>query len=114
MTRLLGNDAHLVSYGAMAKQPLSLPVSLFIFKNLTTHGFWQSRWYKRRSATEREELMKTLVGLIKEKQLDTPEHEIVQISKEESDEEASRKLRDVLAAMGEGRYGKKVLLKFAT
>ncbi|KAF5316098.1 hypothetical protein D9619_006179 [Psilocybe cf. subviscida] len=112
MARLLGNDAHLVSYGAMAKQPLSLPVSLFIFKNLTTHGFWQSRWYKQRTAAEREELMKTLVGLMKEKRLDTPEHEIVQIAKGESDEEASRKLRDVLTAMGEGRYGKKVLLKF--
>ena len=40
MTRFLGVDSHLVSYGAMSKQPLSLPTSLFIFKNLTAHGFW--------------------------------------------------------------------------
>jgi NADPH:quinone reductase-like Zn-dependent oxidoreductase len=44
MARLLGSDAHLVSYGAMSKQPLSLPTSLFIFKNLKSVGYWQSRW----------------------------------------------------------------------
>lgn len=66
MARLLGANAHLVSYGAMAKQPLSLPTSLFIFKNLTSHGFWQTRWYSKKSAEERAQLMQTLVNLIKE------------------------------------------------
>lgn len=63
MTRLLGDDAHLVSYGAMSKKPLSLPTSLFIFKNLCTQGFWQSRWYKQHSRQEREQLMQTLADL---------------------------------------------------
>ncbi|KAH9479593.1 Enoyl-[acyl-carrier-protein] reductase, mitochondrial [Psilocybe cubensis] len=111
MARFLGNDAHLVSYGAMARQPLSLPVSLFIFKNLTCHGFWQSRWYLQRSLAEREGLMQKLVDLMKEKKLDTPEHEIVQISARDTDEEATVKIRKTLEAMSEGRYGKKVLLK---
>ena len=66
MARYLSNDAYLVSYGAMSKQPLSLPTSLFIFKNLTAKGFWQSQWYLKKSAQEREELMKVLVGLIGE------------------------------------------------
>jgi len=39
MIRFLGQDAHLVSYGAMSKQPLSLPTSALIFNNLTSHGF---------------------------------------------------------------------------
>ncbi|KAF8957439.1 hypothetical protein BDZ97DRAFT_1924592 [Flammula alnicola] len=111
MARLLGNDAHLVSYGAMAKQPLSIPISLFIFKNLICHGFWQSRWYIQKPAEERQKLMKTLVDLMKEKKLDTPEHEIVTISAQQSDEEATLKLRETIQAMSEGRYGKKVLLK---
>ncbi|KAA1470336.1 NAD(P)-binding protein [Dentipellis sp. KUC8613] len=64
MARLLGKDAHLVSYGAMSKQPLLLPTSLFIFKNLTCHGFWQSRWYSEHSREEREELMSKLVRLM--------------------------------------------------
>ncbi|KAF8159723.1 trans-2-enoyl-CoA reductase [Crassisporium funariophilum] len=111
MARLLGNDAHLVSYGGMAKQPLALPVSLHIFKNLTSHGFWQSRWYMQKPLAEREKLMQTLVNLMKEGKLQTPEHEIVTISAQESDEQATTKLRELMQAMSEGRYGKKVLLK---
>ena len=72
MIRLLGNDAHLVSYGAMSKQPLSIPTSNFIFKNLTCHGFWQSQWYKTRSQEEREELMQTLAHLIEDKKVTGP------------------------------------------
>jgi NADPH:quinone reductase-like Zn-dependent oxidoreductase len=64
MARYLGQDAHLVSYGAMSKQPLSLPTSLFIFKNLTANGFWQSQWYKTRPSQERDKLMQKLVGYI--------------------------------------------------
>lgn len=64
MLSLLGKDAHLVSYGAMSKQPLRLPTSAFIFKNLTCHGFWQSRWYSERSLEERRRLMSELVKLM--------------------------------------------------
>lgn len=64
MARLLGDNSHLVSYGAMSKQPLLLPTSLFIFKNLTGHGFWQSRWYKEKSPSEREGLMHKLAQLM--------------------------------------------------
>ncbi len=130
MARLLGYDAHLVSYGAMAKQPLSLPTSLFIFKNLTCHGFWQNRWYNVKPREDRDKLMQELVNLIKEKKvrtstpvcslfhyltmllkLDAPEHEVLTLSKTESDEEASENIRDIIKALSQGRYGKKVLLK---
>ncbi len=63
MTRFLGENAHIVSYGAMSKKPLSLPTSLFIFKNLATHGYWQHRWYQDHSRQERETLMGTLANL---------------------------------------------------
>ena len=69
MARLLGHGAHLVSYGGMAKQPLSLPVSLFIFKNLTCQGFWQSHWYKQKTPSERGELMQILINLMKEQKV---------------------------------------------
>ncbi|EJU03801.1 NADP-binding protein [Dacryopinax primogenitus] len=64
MARFLGQDAHLVSYGAMSKAPLSLPTSLFIFKNLTCHGYWQSRWYLQHSAEERQQLIEELVQMM--------------------------------------------------
>lgn len=69
MARLLDHSAHLVSYGGMAKQPLLLPVSLFIFKDITCHGFWQSRWYKQKTPAEREALMQALVNLMKEQKV---------------------------------------------
>ena len=64
MTRLLGQNAVLVSYGAMSKQPLSLPTSLFIFRELKSVGFWLSRWYTDKTVKEREDLMKLLVDLM--------------------------------------------------
>lgn len=66
MARLLGGNSHLVSYGAMSKDPLSLPTSLFIFKNLTCHGFWQTRWYDQKTLDERLQMMHTLTGLIRQ------------------------------------------------
>lgn len=66
MARLLNSDACLVSYGAMSKEPLSLPTSLFIFKNLNAKGFWQSRWYNNHTSGERENLIYTLAKLMME------------------------------------------------
>ncbi|KAJ8522734.1 hypothetical protein ONZ45_g701 [Pleurotus djamor] len=111
MTQLLGQDGHLVSYGAMSKQPLSLPTSLFIFKNLKAHGFWQSRWYADRSREEQEKLMRTLVAFMSEGKLEAPEHEIVTIRGQDSDETASQTIRDVMSKLASGRLGKKILLK---
>ncbi|KAJ7115763.1 NAD(P)-binding protein [Mycena epipterygia] len=107
MARLLGDDAYLVSYGAMSKEPLSLPTSLFIFKNLTTAGFWQTRWYNTHTRQDKENLMKTLVDLV----LKEPEHEILTIAAQDSDEVAGQKVRDILAKVAKGQYGKKVLFK---
>ena len=61
---LLGSGAHLVSYGAMSKQPLTLPTSAFIFKGLTAHGFMQNKWYKERTRRDREALMRELAALM--------------------------------------------------
>lgn len=44
-------------------------------------------------------------------QLREPEHEIITLSADESDEDASQKVRDVIIKMAEGQYGKKVLLR---
>ena len=61
MLRLLGNDAHFVTYGAMAKEALNFPPSVFIFSNLTAHGFWQTEWYKIKSPEERARVTGELV-----------------------------------------------------
>jgi trans-2-enoyl-CoA reductase len=52
LARALAPSATLVTYGAMAKQPLTLPNGLLIFKDLILRGFWVSQWYRRASSAE--------------------------------------------------------------
>jgi trans-2-enoyl-CoA reductase len=63
MAGLLGNNAHLVTYGAMAKRPVKIPASFHIFKNLTSHGFWLSQWYKE-NGEQQIELVKKLARIM--------------------------------------------------
>ncbi|ESK91908.1 trans-2-enoyl- reductase [Moniliophthora roreri MCA 2997] len=112
MSKLLGQNAHLVSYGAMSKKPLSLPTSLFIFKNLACHGFWQTRWSKQNTRQQKEALIGTLAGWMAEGKLKAPEHEIITIPASDSDAEATERIRDLLARVSEGKVGgKKILLQ---
>lgn len=41
------DDAHLVTYGGMSKQPVTVPTGPFIFNDFHAHGFWVSRWSDR-------------------------------------------------------------------
>ncbi|KAH7882220.1 hypothetical protein F5I97DRAFT_1939656 [Phlebopus sp. FC_14] len=111
MARLLGDNAHLVSYGAMSKEPFSLPTSLFIFKNLTCHGFWQSRWYSQKTAEERAHMMNVLAELTRTGKLQSPNHEIVTIAGGMTDQEARDIICTTVARLAGGKYGKKVLLR---
>lgn len=47
MAKVLAPGGHFVTYGAMSKQPLTLPASLLIFKDVHFHGFWVSKWAER-------------------------------------------------------------------
>jgi trans-2-enoyl-CoA reductase len=47
ITRQLSPGGHLVTYGAMSKQPISLPTGLFIFSDIHAHGYWLSGWAKK-------------------------------------------------------------------
>ncbi|KAL4936982.1 hypothetical protein BDV06DRAFT_82519 [Aspergillus oleicola] len=44
MAKVLAPGSHMVTYGAMSKQPVALPSGLLIFKNLVFDGFWVSKW----------------------------------------------------------------------
>ena len=69
---LLGPDAHLVSYGSMSRLPLSIPVSAFLFKGLTAHGFMQGRWYREHSKEARAQLMQELTRLMAARKVRMP------------------------------------------
>ncbi|MCJ1410730.1 mitochondrial 2-enoyl thioester reductase [Ptychographa xylographoides] len=44
LAKVLAPGAHLVTYGAMSKQPMQIPAGMLIFKNLVFDGFWVSKW----------------------------------------------------------------------
>ncbi|KAL5364625.1 hypothetical protein BJX96DRAFT_137481 [Aspergillus floccosus] len=44
LAKTLAPGSHMVTYGAMSKQPVALPSGLLIFKDLVFNGFWVSRW----------------------------------------------------------------------
>lgn len=72
MAKLMGKNSTLVTYGAMSKQPLSIPAGLIIFNNMSIRGFMMNKWYEQNGLKEREELMKTLLELYKDKIILTP------------------------------------------
>uniref|UniRef100_A0A8C6ZHP8 Enoyl-[acyl-carrier-protein] reductase, mitochondrial n=1 Tax=Nothoprocta perdicaria TaxID=30464 RepID=A0A8C6ZHP8_NOTPE len=46
MLRHLQPRGTMVTYGGMAKQPVTVPVSAFIFKDVKLRGFWMTQWKK--------------------------------------------------------------------
>uniref|UniRef100_A0A8C4J3A2 Enoyl-[acyl-carrier-protein] reductase, mitochondrial n=1 Tax=Dromaius novaehollandiae TaxID=8790 RepID=A0A8C4J3A2_DRONO len=46
MLRHLQPKGTVVTYGGMAKQPVMVPVSAFIFKDVKLRGFWMTQWKK--------------------------------------------------------------------
>ncbi|PGH02669.1 mitochondrial trans-2-enoyl-CoA reductase [Blastomyces parvus] len=54
MLKVLAPESRMVTYGAMAKQPLTLPSGLLIFKNLALNGFWVSKWSDKNPAQKTE------------------------------------------------------------
>ncbi|ELU43498.1 trans-2-enoyl-CoA reductase [Rhizoctonia solani AG-1 IA] len=91
LAKQLGPNAALVSYGAMSKAPLSL--------------------YETHTSEERQSMLQEITELMLADKLKAPEHEILTIP--DSDEGATHLLREKLKQIDAGRYGKKLLLKFA-
>ncbi|KAI7901364.1 uncharacterized protein BX663DRAFT_514222 [Cokeromyces recurvatus] len=72
MAKYLGMNGHYVTYGAMSKKPLSLAASLLIFKNISFHGFWVSKWCDIHTQEERYAMFEDLLKLMNEGKLREP------------------------------------------
>ncbi|KAK8192622.1 mitochondrial 2-enoyl thioester reductase [Zalaria obscura] len=44
MAKVVAPYSRIVTYGAMSKQPVTLPAGLLIFSNVSFDGFWVSKW----------------------------------------------------------------------
>ncbi|XP_062321623.1 enoyl-[acyl-carrier-protein] reductase, mitochondrial [Osmerus eperlanus] len=76
-TELLRNlqvGGTMVTYGGMSKQPVTVPVSALIFKNVKVRGFWVTQW-KRQYAKDVEALhgmLEELCVMIRQGKLSAP------------------------------------------
>lgn len=100
----------LVTYGGMAKQSLSIPPSLFIFKKLTSTGFWLSNWCDN-NPIERKLMIEELAQLTADGRLKEADNEIVELDTSNSDEAIGIVIREVMQRIEAGR-SKKILLKW--
>lgn len=69
LARFLGDEAQIVTYGGMSRQPITLPTGPFIFNNLIARGFWLSKWTEKASKSEREAMLKEVSDLIAQEKL---------------------------------------------
>jgi trans-2-enoyl-CoA reductase len=72
LANALAVSGTLVTYGAMARQPLRVPNGLLIFKDLRWRGFWISAWTQRASADERAAMFGELFALAQRGVLHSP------------------------------------------
>jgi mitochondrial enoyl-[acyl-carrier protein] reductase / trans-2-enoyl-CoA reductase len=66
----------LVTYGAMARQPLKIPNGLLIFRNLEFKGFWASRWLRSLPPARATKMWDGLASLSIRGKLRVPIHRV--------------------------------------
>ncbi|XP_061072251.1 enoyl-[acyl-carrier-protein] reductase, mitochondrial [Conger conger] len=74
LLRHLQAGGTMVTYGGMSKQPVTVPVSALIFKDVSIRGFWVTQW-KRDHAHDpgaMQEMLAQLCALIREGKLTPP------------------------------------------
>lgn len=99
----LAKDGHLITYGAMGRQPLKIPNGLLIFKNLTFSGFWLTRWKSHASREEQNRVFSELGNLLAAQKLQIAIHRVFPASQ----------INEALAEAAAEKRAGKVLLDFS-
>lgn len=102
--RHLATNGVLVTYGAMSREPLTIPNSAVIFKDIAFRGFWMSKWSKEHSDEERQQMYNELFKYMACEELQPAIHKFIPLA-EYAD--ALAKLADV-----NGMTGSKILFNF--
>lgn len=102
MARLLEDGGTVVTYGAMSRRPITIPSSMFLFRDIRFRGFWLQQWNKEHTLEERKQMYNTLLNLMKDKKL-TLNTEVVNFEKG---------IYDAISKSTQS-HGKKVVLDFS-
>ncbi|KAJ1959823.1 mitochondrial 2-enoyl thioester reductase, partial [Dipsacomyces acuminosporus] len=101
MTKFISQGGTLVSYGGMSRQPVALPTSLLLFKDIRARGFWMNRWYnanKGDSNKQRDEMWADILQLARQQRFITQPMHRVEWQADASEESIQEKVRGALTA----------------
>uniref|UniRef100_A0A0V0GB45 Enoyl-[acyl-carrier-protein] reductase, mitochondrial n=1 Tax=Triatoma dimidiata TaxID=72491 RepID=A0A0V0GB45_TRIDM len=80
--RRLSQKGVVVTYGGMSREPVIIPTSLLIFKDISAKGFWMTRWTKENRDSEvRKYMFSDIMNLIVAGKLKAPAHSLIPLSK---------------------------------
>ncbi|XP_018563468.1 enoyl-[acyl-carrier-protein] reductase, mitochondrial-like [Anoplophora glabripennis] len=103
--RLLQNGSPIVTYGGMSREPVTVPTSALIFKDIQVRGFWMTRWSKEKAnSVERLEMFEELISMMTSNDLQGPAYKMVEF---ENYKEALMNTMTI-----KGMIGKKFILDF--
>jgi len=72
----------MVTYGGMSREPVTVPTSALIFKDVSVRGFWMTQWSKDHAGTpEQAEMFHDISNMYTEGILKAPVHKLVPFSK---------------------------------
>ncbi|XP_065226395.1 enoyl-[acyl-carrier-protein] reductase, mitochondrial-like isoform X2 [Planococcus citri] len=81
MVRHMSNQSVLVTYGGMSREPVTIPTSSFIFKNISLRGYWMTRWTRENKVSpERQSMFEELANYMHTGKLKAPVHKIIPLS----------------------------------
>ncbi|XP_023241791.1 enoyl-[acyl-carrier-protein] reductase, mitochondrial-like [Centruroides sculpturatus] len=76
--RHLADKGTIVTYGGMSKEPVTVPTSVLIFKDIKVVGYWMSRWTKENAESEeRKAMYKYICDLLRDERLKAPNCKLV-------------------------------------
>ncbi|KAF2687218.1 enoyl-acyl-carrier-proteinreductase 1 mitochondrial precursor [Lentithecium fluviatile CBS 122367] len=102
MAKVLASESHFVTYGAMSKQPLTIPASMLIFKDIHFHGFWVSKW-SAQNPEEKKVAVKDVLELTRKGQFKDTPFDQIKWEWETKEEELIAKVKDTLEGYREGK-----------
>lgn len=80
LANALVDGGTLVTYGAMARQPLKIPNGLLIFRQLNFRGFWLKNWRSNTCQSEKQRIISELSSYVLSGQLIQPVHGVFSLS----------------------------------
>ncbi|EGC31196.1 hypothetical protein DICPUDRAFT_50320 [Dictyostelium purpureum] len=63
LVRILGDNGTIVTYGGMSREPVVIPTSHLVFRNIKSQGFWLNRWISENSLADRTKIINNIFDL---------------------------------------------------